>query len=43
MFIVSTAKKMYEYSEKIIRAMVSHYKDESAVAAWQIDNEIGHE
>lgn len=37
------SKKMYEYSEKIIHAMVLHYKDESAVAAWQIDNEIGHE
>lgn len=34
---------MYEYSEKIIRKMVEHYKDEEAVAAWQIDNEIGHE
>lgn len=35
--------KMYEYSEKIIRALVGHYKDEEAVVAWQIDNEIGHE
>jgi len=34
---------MYEYSEKIIRALVGHYKDEEAIAAWQIDNEIGHE
>lgn len=34
---------MYEYSEKIIRAMVSHYKDEEAIVAWQIDNEFGHE
>ncbi len=34
---------LYEYSEKIIRAMVSHYRDEPQVAAWQIDNEIGHE
>jgi beta-galactosidase len=34
---------MYEYSEKIIRALVSHYKDEEAIVAWQIDNEIGHE
>ena len=34
---------MYEYSEKIIRALVGHYKDEDAIVAWQIDNEIGHE
>lgn len=35
--------RLYEYSEKIIRAMVGHYKDEPQIAAWQIDNEIGHE
>lgn len=35
--------RLYEYSEKIIRAMAGHYKDEPQVAAWQIDNEIGHE
>lgn len=34
---------MYEYSGKIIRKMVEHYKDEEAVVAWQIDNELGHE
>ena len=34
---------MYEYSEKIIRAMISHYKDEEQIIAWQIDNEFGHE
>lgn len=34
---------MYEYSEKIIRKLVEHYKDERAIVAWQIDNEIGHE
>jgi beta-galactosidase len=34
---------MYEYSEKIIRNLVSHYKDEKQIIAWQIDNEIGHE
>lgn len=34
---------MYEYSEKIVRALVEHYKDEEAIVAWQIDNEIGHE
>ena len=35
--------RLYEYSEKIIRAMAGHYKDEPQIAAWQIDNEIGHE
>ena len=34
---------MYEYSEEIIRKLVEHYKDERAIVAWQIDNEIGHE
>lgn len=34
---------MYHYSEKIIRALVSHYKDEEGIVAWQIDNEFGHE
>ncbi len=34
---------MYEYSEKIIRALLEHYKDEDAIVAWQIDNEFGHE
>ncbi len=35
--------EMYAYSEKIIRAMAEHYKNEDAIAAWQIDNELGHE
>ncbi len=34
---------MYEYSEKIIRAMASHFRDEEQVVAWQVDNELGHE
>lgn len=34
---------MYTYSEKIIRALVGHYKEEKQIIAWQIDNEIGHE
>lgn len=38
-----SSKRMYEYSEKIVRALVSHYKEEKAIVAWQIDNEIGHE
>lgn len=37
------SKKMYEYSEKIIRAEIEHFKDEKAIVAWQIDNELGHE
>jgi beta-galactosidase len=35
--------EMYAYSEKIIRALVGHYKGEKQIIAWQIDNEIGHE
>ncbi len=34
---------LYDYSEKIIRELVTHYKDEDAIVAWQIDNEFGHE
>lgn len=34
---------MYAYSEKIIRELVGHYKDEESIVEWQIDNEIGHE
>ncbi len=34
---------LYDYSEKIIRALLEHYKEEKAIVAWQIDNEIGHE
>lgn len=37
------SKEMYRYSERIIRAMAKHYKDEPAIVAWQIDNEFGHE
>lgn len=32
-----------EYSEKIIAALIGHYRHEPAIAAWQIDNEFGHE
>lgn len=31
------------YSEKIIRELANHYKNEKAIVAWQIDNEFGHE
>ncbi len=34
---------LYEYSEKIIKELISHYKEEEAIVAWQIDNEFGHE
>ncbi len=37
------SKTMYEYCEKIVTELVSHYKDEETIVAWQIDNEIGHE
>ncbi len=30
--------EMYQYSEKIIRALVEHYKGEKQIAAWQMDN-----
>lgn len=33
----------YRYSEKIIRELASHYKNEEAIVSWQIDNEFGHE
>lgn len=35
--------EMYTYSQRIIRAMAEHYKNETAIVAWQIDNELGHE
>ena len=38
-----SSEVMYEYSEKIIRAQAEHYKNEKAIVAWQIDNELGHE
>lgn len=34
------------YREKVVsltKAIVNHYKDEDAIVAWQVDNEIGHE
>ena len=37
------SRELYAYSERIIRAQARHYKDESAIVAWQIDNELGHE
>ncbi len=37
------SREMYTYTERIVRAMAEHYKGEEAIAAWQIDNEFGHE
>lgn len=37
------SKNMYRYSKHILRALAEHYKNESAIVAWQIDNELGHE
>lgn len=34
---------LYAYAEKIIRAQLTHFKDEDSIIAWQIDNELGHE
>ena len=36
------SKTMYTYAERLIRSMTAHYKDEPAIIAWQIDNELGH-
>lgn len=30
-------------AERIVRKLVEHYRDEKAIIAWQIDNELGHE
>lgn len=35
--------EMYRYSERIIRKLAEHYRDEKNIVAWQIDNEFGHE
>ncbi|OON95879.1 MAG: beta-galactosidase [Epulopiscium sp. Nele67-Bin005] len=32
-----------DYSTKIISALLTHYKEESAIVSWQTDNEFGHE
>lgn len=32
-----------EHCEKITRALLEHYRGEERIAAWQIDNELGHE
>ena len=35
--------KYNELSLRIAEKLVSHYKDEEQIIAWQIDNELGHE
>jgi len=30
-------------AEKMVDRLMAHYKDEQAIIAWQIDNELGHE
>ena len=37
------SKTYHKYSEKIIKEIAEHFKDEEAIVAWQIDNEFGHE
>lgn len=37
------APRYRERAVALARAMAAHYKDESAIAAWQVDNELGHE
>ncbi|MGV1003234.1 MAG: beta-galactosidase [Candidatus Nanopelagicales bacterium] len=32
-----------EYATKLVERLVSHYADEPAIIAWQVDNEWGHE
>ena len=32
-----------DYCDRIITALATHYKDEKAILAWQVDNELGHE
>jgi beta-galactosidase len=38
-----TSKTYRDYSRKISKKLVSHYKDEEAIISWQVDNEFGHE
>ena len=37
------SRTYHKFSEKIIRALAEHYKNEKGIVAWQIDNEFGHE
>jgi len=33
----------FDRSRRIVRKLAEHYRDEKAIIAWQIDNELGHE
>lgn len=33
----------WEHCTRIVTELARHYKDEKAIVAWQIDNELGHE
>lgn len=35
--------KYRELSERLVKKLVSHYKDRKSIIAWQADNEFGHE
>ena len=37
------SKTYHKYTEKIVKELAKHFKDEEAIVAWQIDNEFGHE
>lgn len=38
-----SSPQYWEHCTKIITEVVRHYKNEKAIVAWQIDNELGHE
>lgn len=37
------APEYIRLTKNIVTMLLSHYKDETAIIAWQIDNELGHE
>ncbi|HAS72988.1 MAG TPA: beta-galactosidase, partial [Clostridiales bacterium UBA8960] len=37
------APEYLRLTERIVTKLVDHYKNEPAIIAWQIDNELGHE
>lgn len=38
-----TSQTYLSYTEKIVKALVSHFANEETIIAWQVDNEFGHE
>ncbi|MEI6856180.1 beta-galactosidase [Psychrilyobacter sp.] len=38
-----TSSTYRDYSRKISKKLVTHYKDEETIISWQVDNEFGHE